>query len=161
MNFNLSKFGWLLARLAVALLVLGLIAGCSSTDPRKRKKDRENFFFPMRQLPQDRVYGTLRAVHLPNPLPKSDKDMGQAPRIMPIFEFSVKDTPLEEVAMILASAARYSSYCASTVAKQRVTFSGLGTVEELAALIAKETGTRAFMDHENRVVRFTVKSKPS
>lgn len=158
-----SGFETRLKRIAILALLAGglssaggLSAGCGPVI--QKKHDRENFFFPVSKYEPDPVYNRIMPVYLPNPLPRENKEVESAPRIFPVIQFEVKGATLEEAAMILAHSTRYQSYCASSIAQRRVTFAGLGTVDELAQRIADAAKIDAVVDHENREVRFLSKA---
>ena len=70
------------------------------------------------------------------------------------YDIDFGDATLEEAARILGQSARYASYCASSIADQRITLSTLGTLDELAHALAREAKVQVVVDHHNHEVRF-------
>jgi hypothetical protein len=70
----------------------------------------------------------------------------------------MKKATLEETAKILASMARYSSYTSPSLAKQKFSFESLGTIDELARIIGDKAGIKVVVDHDNKEVRFLVRT---
>jgi hypothetical protein len=71
-----------------------------------------------------------------------------------VFQLSLKNTTLEETARVLAATARYSSYTAPSIAKEKISVTNLGTIDELARIIESKARVQVVVDHENREVRF-------
>jgi hypothetical protein len=67
---------------------------------------------------------------------------------------SLKNATLEETARVLAATARYSSYTAPSIAKNKISVTNLGTIDELARIIESKARVQVVVDHENREVRF-------
>lgn len=141
--------------LALFLVAIVSLSACGPTLPTyKPEKARLYSTYAVRQLPPEPVYNRLRYVHLPEPLPERDKTASKRSVVLPIFEFQVENITLDEAALILASAMRYDSYAAPSIAERKVELTSLGTVDELAQQIAKHTGSYVFVDHNNRQIRF-------
>ena len=140
----------------LGLLVLVALTACGPTGKEWEpdKKEPKVFSMSTTQTAPQPVYSRLRWVHLPEPLPSRQMPESGAPQIYPVFHMQLKNTRLEDVARLLASTARYSSYCASTVADKKVTVNRLGTIDELAQYIQQDAGVRVVVDHENKQVRF-------
>jgi hypothetical protein len=49
--------------------------------------------------------------------------------------------------------ARYSSYVAPSIAKNKISIENIGTLDELARIIEREGKVKVVVDHENREVR--------
>jgi len=151
------------ARLGIMAVAALLFGGCSTTSvpewqPEKRTR---TFSVAQRQLPPEPVYSRLRWVRPPENIPGDQGVSDSAPAIMPVMHLEVKDTSLEEVAKILASAAQYSSYCSSLIAKQTVTISRLGTLDELGTEVQKAAQIRVIIDHGTRQIRFLADHAPT
>jgi hypothetical protein len=50
--------------------------------------------------------------------------------------------------------ARYSSYTAPSIAKNKISVKNLGTIDELARIIEGTAKVKVVVDHVNREVRF-------
>jgi hypothetical protein len=107
-----------------------------------------------RQAPAQPIYNRLRFANLPDPMP-GEIAQGDRPVILPVVQLSIKDQSVEEVGTLLAQSARYSSYCASGIAHQKMSLEGLGTIDELAAQVAKKANVKVVVDHASREVRIT------
>jgi len=131
---------------------LVLIAGCT---PRSEVKKPVVYRIAHRQLPPEPVYSRLRLVHVPETMPLARANYSpDRPRILPVIHLELDEDTLEDAAAALAATARYSSYCASSIANQKVSLNQLGTIDELAGELAAAAGIRVVVDHENRQVRF-------
>lgn len=140
-----------------ALLLAG--AGCSSKGPKEWKPEVERHLFgiAVRQDAPQPVYKRTRLVYPPSPLPQPAVSRNAAPGIFPVIHLDLEDASLEEASRILGQSARYASYCASTIADQRITLSTLGTLDELASALEREANISVVVDHHNREVRFIAK----
>jgi hypothetical protein len=67
---------------------------------------------------------------------------------------NLKNATLEEASRSLAATAQYASYCSSLIAKQKISFNQLGTLDELAEAISRQAGIRVVVDHEGQAIRF-------
>lgn len=147
------------ARIVLAA-VTALAAGCySGPKPYDPDTKQEVYGVSVRKYAPQPVYKRTRLVHLPAPLPPLKTAQKNAPLILPVMHLDLQDTTLEEAAKILAQSARYSVYCASTVADRRISLTSLGTVDELAFRISSEAGVEAIVDHHNREVRFLAQQR--
>ena len=144
------------------LLITGAFALLSACGPTAKKWEQEKqihvYGVAFRQLPPEPVYNRLRWVHLPEILPSRELPEADSPQIYPVFHLQLKNGNLEETAIILAATARYSSYCASSIARQKVNINLLGTIDELGSEIARRSGIHVVVDHVNKQVRFLAKS---
>lgn len=139
---------------ALGALFIVVCSGCASNSREwKPIPTQITYEVAHRQLPPEPVYNRLRWVRPPEVLPARLPKSGEAPLIKPVIEFQVRNTPLEEVAQVLAASARYGSYCASSVATQRLTLQRLGTIDEIARAIEQEAKVAVVVDHERRMVR--------
>jgi len=142
------------------VLTLLICIGCSTRNKEPQwepgRKQRV-FTIATRQLPPQPVYGRTRWVRPPQVLPARKLEVPSAPLIMPIIEFEVKGRPLSEVALILAATAGYRSYCASSIASQKLSLTSLGTMEELALEIEELARIKVIIDHRQKEVRFLSK----
>ncbi|HMO02715.1 MAG TPA: hypothetical protein PKA79_07005 [Oligoflexia bacterium] len=102
------------------------------------------------------VYNRIRKVELPEPIisASSPTSPQKINLIMPSFELSVEDLPIEQIAKILADAVRYRSYVSSHLLDKRISYAGSGTIEELAAAIANKANIKISVDHISRELRF-------
>lgn len=154
-----------MARMRLSVYTLGLSAallgmsmsfsGCAASGkPYEPKKARTVFYFPSRQHAPEPVYNRLREVRVPDPLPSGYFGAETAPIIHPVFHMKVKDVTLEKAAQLLASTARYNSFCAGTIADRKISINDLGNIDELGRKIARKADIHVVVDHENAQVRF-------
>lgn len=153
---------------ALALLVMVSLSACA-TGPKPydpNNKEHRTLFMPSyRTAGAEPVYARTRWVHPPEVLPEREGgasstrfSYNDAPAIQPVYRLSMKKATLEETAKILASMARYSSYTSPSLAKQTFSFESLGTIDELARIIGDKAGIKVVVDHENKEVRFLVRT---
>ena len=136
---------------APILLVL-VVSGCSQHSAPT--SERKLFGISVRKHEPQPVYKRTRLAYLPAPIPVARTYNSTAPLILPVIHFELADASLEEAAKVLGQTARYSSYCASTIAEKRISITALGTVDELAQAIAKSAKIETVVDHHNREIRF-------
>ena len=150
-------------RLSIFGMVGVLLGACSTTDVPQWKphKETRTYSVAQRQLPPEPTYSRLRWVRPPEVLPHAPRGGDEAPAIVPVMHLELKDTTLEEAARILASAAQYSSYCSSLIAKQTLTLSRLGTIDELGSEVEKAAQIRVIIDHAGRQVKFLANHAPA
>lgn len=139
----------------------GILAGCSKTSLPPSNESDKIYKISTHQLPPEPTYNRLRWVHLPDVVPGRELESNKAPLLKPVFQFEVKNTPLHQAAKILASTARYESYCAASVSDMKITLKRLGTIDELAEAIEQEAGIRVVVDHDSREVRFLAQQAES
>ncbi len=129
------------------------LVGCSST-PATKKAPRVHSI-AHRQLPPEPVYNRLRWVEPPEVMPKRERQYTDTrPLILPVFHLELQDSTLKEASLVLAGTARYHSYCSSLIADKKISVQSLGTIDELAELIASKANIRVIVDHTNKEVRF-------
>lgn len=138
------------------LFILMCQTGCGPTYS-KNKYERKVHIFAVRQLPQPPVYNRIKKVHLASPLPNREKHPASNRIINPVFQFDAQDSTLEEIAMILANTAKYSSFCDASIAKRKFSIVTLGTIDEIAKEIEKEANIEVVVDHQTKEVRFLEK----
>lgn len=134
-----------------------MLFGCSTR--RDPYSERKLFGISVRRHAPQPVYKRTRLVHLPAPIPENIASNSSAPLILPVIHFEIVDASLEDAAKILGQSARYSIYCASTVADKRITLTALGTVDELADQIGKIAKVETIVDHHNHEVRFLARKE--
>ena len=148
-----------------AILVIGLIsvltAGCSGVKEYQPIPKKNGLFMPsVRTAAPEPVYSRTRWVRPPEVLPQRDLPDGQSsqladsPSIRPVFQLTLSNATLEETARVLAATARYSSYTAPSIAKDKISVKNLGTLDELARIIESKARVQVVVDHQNREVRF-------
>ena len=153
---------------ALAVLMMFSLSACV-TGPKpydSSSKENRTLFMPSyRTAGPEPVYARTRWVHPPEVLPERDSGSSatrtsydSAPTIQPVYRLSMKKATLEETAKILASMARYSSYTSPSLAKQKFSFENLGTIDELARIIGEKAGIKVVVDHDNKEVRFLVRT---
>lgn len=154
--------------LALALLVTFSFCACA-TGPKPydpNSSQNRTLFMPVyRTAGAEPVYARTRWVHPPEVLPERESAASStrssyenSPTIKPVYRLSMKKATLEETAKILASMARYSSYTSPSLAKQTFSVESLGTLDELARIIGDKAGIKVVVDHENKEVRFLVRT---
>jgi hypothetical protein len=138
-----------------------LAAGCGGVKDYQPIPRNPGLFMPsVRTVGPEPVYARTRWVRSPEVLPQRDKgtqggdNLREAPSLRPVFQLSLKNTTLEETARVLAATARYSSYTAPSIAKDKISVRNLGTIDELARIIESKARVQVVVDHENREVRF-------
>lgn len=138
----------------LAITICSGILGCGSTPQPKPVKEEDRFyFFPTRQLAPQPVYGRIREVRPPEPLPLEERPAPAGPPLEPVIHLELKNATLGETAKVLGEAHRYSYYCSSLVARQRVTVNRLGTIDELAEHLAEVADVAVTVDHDLRELR--------
>jgi hypothetical protein len=142
-------------RLGLLLATLGLLCGCSTGSKMDPDKDKlpKVYKIQTQQLPPPPTYSRLRWANM-SPLPSRELPVSSAPLLTPVIQFEARNTKLEEAARMLAATAQYSSYCASTIATQKITLNRLGTIDELGEAISRQAGIKVVVDHEGHSVRF-------
>ena len=138
----------------VAVIASLACACASSVQTESEKEQREIYSIATRQLPPEPVYNPVRWVRPPQVNPDRDIDAKNAPIILPVIHFKVENASLKEAAIVLAGTSRYRSYCASSIAKRKVTMELLGTIEELAQEISIREGIKVVVDHDSEMIRF-------
>lgn len=150
--------------LIVGLLLCGTFAGCSTSDVKPyspTSKNTRTIFMPSYTTAgADPVYARTRWVHPPEVLPprSGDSSSERSPSLRPVYELNLKNATLDQTCKVLASMARYSSYTSPSLATQTFSFQNLGTIDELAQIIGQKAGIKVVVDHENKEVRFLVRT---
>jgi hypothetical protein len=139
--------------------VLGLTALLCACGPAMKqwepdKKVKVYTVSSRQTLPQP-PYNRLRWVNFPEPLPeKSATTTTESVTVIkPVFHLDLKNTPLDEAALVLASTSRYTSSCPGSECSSTVTLTALGTIDELARELSRKTGVLFSVDHVRREVR--------
>lgn len=138
------------------------VAGCGGPKSPEWKPDqkRHAYAVALTQTAPEPVYNRLRWVHPPDVLPSKEIAQSGAGVIFPVVHLDLKAVSLDEASKALASTSHYSSFCASSIATKKITFSKLGTIDELAEAISKSADIRVQIDHEGQAVRFLPKPAP-
>jgi hypothetical protein len=141
---------------ATCLIALGVsTTGCGPTIAEaKVDKTRKVYRIATRQHPPEPTYSRTRWVRPPDLKPDRDVTASSAPLLLPVIQLEVAETPLKEVAQILAATSRYRSYCAPSISQRTMSITSLGTIEELAHQIELEAGIRVVVDHSLQEIRF-------
>jgi len=156
-----------ISKLIVGLLVCGVSVGCSTSDVKpydgQGGKGRTLFLPSYRTAGADPVYARTRWVQPPEVLPArntedTDSSYDRAPTLRPVYQLAMKNASLEQTCKVLASMARYSSYTSPSLAGQKYSFENLGTIDELARIIEQKAQIKVVVDHENKEVRFLVRT---
>ena len=147
--------------LALYSLVVLVGAGCSGVKEYQPITKNSGLFMPsVRTSAPEPVYARTRWVRPPEVLPQRDSagqetvGLQESPSLRPVFQLSLKNATLEETARVLAATARYSSYTAPSIAKDKISVTNLGTIDELARTIESKARVQVVVDHQNREVRF-------
>ena len=146
-----------------AVLLIGallLLTGCHRQmevyTAEENKPDVRVNRIAMRRIAPQPTYNRLRWVHPPEVLPARDAHERldpTRPKMLPVVHLEIEKTPLKEVALILGTATRYRTFCASLVENELVTMNKLGTLDELAESIEQQTPARVVIDHGTRSIR--------
>ncbi len=153
--------------LVVGLALCGVSVGCSTSDVKPYSptgKNTRTIFMPSyRTAGPEPVYARTRWVQPPEVLPprsggSTENSYDQAPSLRPVYELTMKNATLEQTCKVLAQMARYSSYTSPSLATQKFSFQNLGTIDELARIIEEKAGIKVVVDHENKEVRFLVRT---
>jgi hypothetical protein len=130
-----------------------VLAGCAGAKEWEPDNKPEVYSVSHRPYAPQPVYSRLRWVHPPTVLPARTIAKTGAPAIVKTYSLSLKNATIEDAAAALAAAARYSSFCSSSVASQKISIEGMGTIDELAASIAAKGKVQVVVDHEGREIR--------
>ena len=153
--------------LILGLVVCGVSVGCSTSDVKpydaSGTKGRTLFLPSYRSAAPEPVYARTRWVHPPEVLPprsggSTESSYITGPSLRPVYELTLKNASLEQTCKVLASMARYSSYTSPSLASQKFSIQNLGTIDELARIIEEKAGIKVVVDHENKEVRFLVRT---
>jgi hypothetical protein len=145
---------------AITWWTLSGISACSPHTVPEPVEDLRLYDTKLRKLPPPPTYSKTRWVRPPEILPERDlpgrerKEVRRAPSVRPIYSLSLEKVSLTEAARVLAATARYSSYTASSISKEKITIQSIGTIDELADQIAAIAGIHVVVDHEHKEVRF-------
>lgn len=140
-------------KVCISLACLAALGACSSGAGPAPEKSRKTFAVAYRTLPPEPVYGRLRLVHLPEPLPSAEKPLSDSPRMLPVMHLELKNVTMQQAAQALAETARYRSYCDPALSSRKVTFNSLGTIDELAQSLARANNISVLVDHAGREVK--------
>ena len=158
----MSSFRFGLALITVCLA--GCVKGVKPYEP-DNKNARTLFMPSYRTSAPAPVYARTRWVQLPEVLPARESEEGRgvstyenAPSLRPVYQLTIKNGTLEETARVLGAMARYSSYTTPSLATRKVSFQNLGTIDELAEIIEDKERIKVVVDHENKEVRFLVRT---
>jgi hypothetical protein len=154
------------SNILIGLLVCGVAVGCSTSDVKPyeptAKSGRTLFMPSYRATGPEPVYSRTRWVHPPEILPARDsgdtESSYDSPSLRPVYELSLKNASLDQTCKVLASMARYSSYTSPSLAQEKFSFQNLGTIDELARIIEEKAQIKVVVDHENKEVRFLVRT---
>ena len=148
------------AKLLLAVLLIAL-AGCYKGPKEYEPEMERKVFLPsLREAAPPPIYKRTRWVQLPEVMPareverETPTEFSGSPTLHPIFQFTLQNSTLLEASRLLAALARYQSYCSPSLASQKFSYIGLGTIDELAAAISKQAKINVVVDHDNREVRF-------
>ena len=152
--------------LIVGILACSVFVGCSTGGVKPYeptdKKGRTLFLPSYQTAGPEPVYARTRWTHPPEVLPMRDGGSTEfsydSPPLRPVYELSMKNATLEQTCKVLASMARYSSYTSPSLVNQKFSSQNLGTIDELARIIEEKAKIKVVVDHENKEVRFLVRT---
>jgi hypothetical protein len=104
-----------------------------------------------RQLPPDQVYSRLTWSHLAHPLPQPATQ--QAPVLKPTLTVDFKNVEFREAIQTVARIIGYRWAYPEPAAARRVTVKVTGTIEQIVALLGRQSGLSIELDRTQRVVR--------
>ncbi len=141
------------------MALCSLLGACGPTTqewtPAKKPKA---YLVSYRQTAPQPTYNRLTWVNSPDVLPSKELPQRPGERIMPIFHLELKNTPVDEAALVIAGTSRYTSTCSSSDCKHKVSLNTLGTTDELAEELAKKSGMHVIVDHDNGEIRVSGRS---
>ncbi len=140
----------------ISAIILGLcLCGCASFS-KPEPEPIPQYRVATEQLPPEPVYGRVKIEYMPYTKPARETKRAAAPVVMPELHLSVENSSLEEVASILASSARYSSFVAYELADRRLTMDAIGSLDDLAKRISRRANVDVQVDHKRHLVRILV-----
>lgn len=142
------------SRVALAAAACALLGGCGPAmkewEPNRTPRA---YLISYRQTAPQPTYNRLHWVHSPDLLPSKELPEASPERVMPVFHLELKNTPVDEAALVIAGTSRYSAKCSSSDCRKKVSLNVLGTTDELAEELARKSGMRVIVDHEQGEVR--------
>jgi len=151
----------------LTLLAVALVGCVKGPKPYEAdsKKGRTIFMPSYQAAAPAPTYSRTRWGQLPEVVParelegdNGDSSHDTAPALRRVFQLNIKNGTLEETARVLGAMARYSSYTTPSLATRKVSFQSLGTIDELARIIGEKEQIKVVVDHENKEVRFLVRT---
>ena len=115
-------------------------------EPRK-----EYYQVATRQHPKEPVYSRVTWSQLPRPVPEAPAEKGKM--INPTMSFEMPNSTFLESLEALSQAIGYELRYPAKLVNTRVSLKYVGTVEEILAEICKQSGSKASLDHENKILR--------
>jgi len=142
------------------VLVLAWLSGCSDVKPYDptSNQERKYFFHSVRQVPPEPVYNRLTYVRPPNPLPDPSAPAASADTLRPSIRLEIANSTFGKAANALASAVGYREIVDPAFASLPYSCNMSGSVDILAGMMAQDVNADVFIDHEQREVRFSMKS---
>jgi hypothetical protein len=147
-------------RVVTIAVLVSALAGCGlPKDYEPPNESKRTLFMPsVRTAAPEPVYARTRWVLPPEvlpvrELPQNDDIPSETPSLRPVYHLKLKGSSLEETGRVLGAMARYSSYVAPSIAKNKISIENIGTLDELARIIEREGKVKVVVDHENREVR--------
>ncbi len=132
-----------------------IFSACASNSAFYTEDEKPEIYnVATRQLAPEPIYHPVRWVRPPQMMPKRGIATNRAPLILPIIHFNVKDTTIEQAALVLAGSARYKSFVASSIAEKTISLEMLGNIQEIADEISIREGIKVRVDHISKSVRF-------
>lgn len=156
--------------LNLAASILGLfVVGCAArtVDGPTSRREREFFLVKTRQSPPQPVYNRLLEARPPDPLPLGSDSFSEPEEEpvttpeQPSLKLQLKNSPLEQVAKIIAKKLGYTYYCSSFIATKTISLDAEGTPDQIVDEIAAKLGIHGVLDHEHQELRFLLRSGSS
>lgn len=107
-----------------------------------------------RKYAPEPIYSRVTMARPPETHPASVSIQKGDAKFFQILHFQIRNQSLEETAKLLAGTSRYHSYCAASIADQKITIDTIGTIDEIGEKIAAQMGIDVTIDHVNKEVRF-------
>lgn len=149
----MSAIGFMRRLACVGLLASALVAsiGCSGSVDAPAPQPAVVYRIADRQLPPEPVYARTAWAALPEPIPG---ELGaRGPRMAQKASVNLAQVTLETASRRLGKIFGYRTYCAASIADQRVTIKQRGDLDDLAEALASQAAIRVVVDHENRELR--------
>ncbi|MCC6952812.1 MAG: hypothetical protein IT290_01705 [Deltaproteobacteria bacterium] len=124
-----------------------LLCGCAP-----KKTVEEKFYYPAtRQLPPEPVYSRVSWSHLSHPVPLSARE--RTPYLEPVVSVNYRNSTLGEAMSGLAKSFGYRLEMAGELETRPVSISTTGTLEQVFAVMRRESGVLVSLDHNEKVFR--------
>jgi hypothetical protein len=130
--------------------VLGLVS-CSSTPPPVDPHPLKVFPMSRQSSPAYPYYGKTTWVQADRPIPLKTKV--KSPYIMPIIEFTLKNSNLAEAIEALSQTIGYEGLCPKSVAKTKVSIVMSGSIENILEEISRQAKVDIKVSYNDRTIQ--------